>query len=259
MWILEAESALKAPVESDTLPTLPKARKMRGATVCLCAAHPLALQEFEQSLAGRGFRIQSRRLEFDGTNLRSPELPRASAYVLDLPVNRRAAEALVSRILDRSPGVPILVVGEKFDDATAFALLRSGAKGLIRYSEARENLGRALEAVSRDGYWVPRSMLSRFVDDALGGASRPRRPNAGAGLSRREQEVLDLLLENLSNKEIASRLHISPRTAKFHVSNLLVKHAVKKRAELILVRFALGKRPRQASHPLVDPLGSART
>lgn len=237
-----AESALKAPAESDTLQALPKGERTRAATVCLCAAHPLALQEFEQSLAGHRFRIQSRRLEFDGSSARPPDLPRASAYVLDLPVNRHAAEVLVSRILDRSPGARIVVVGEKFDDAMAFALLRSGVKGLIRYGEARENLWRALAAVSADGYWVPRSLLSRFVEDALGGASRARRPNAGVALSRREQEVMELILENLSNKEIASRLHISPRTAKFHVSNLLVKHAVKKRAELILLRFALGQR-----------------
>jgi DNA-binding NarL/FixJ family response regulator len=55
------------------------------------------------------------------------------------------------------------------------------------------------------------------------------------GLSRREKEVLELLLENLSNKEIASELNISSRTAKFHVSNLLSKHGVRRRADLILL------------------------
>ena len=53
--------------------------------------------------------------------------------------------------------------------------------------------------------------------------------------SRREQEVLDCLLENLANKEIADRLNISERTVKFHVSNLLSKFGVRRRADLILL------------------------
>ncbi|MGH9363756.1 MAG: LuxR C-terminal-related transcriptional regulator, partial [Thermoanaerobaculia bacterium] len=155
---------------------------------------------------------------------------------------RHAAEVLVSRILQKAPRASIVVVGEKFDDATAFALLRSGVKGLVRYGEARKRLGQALDTLSADGYWVPRSLLSRFVEHALGGASRARRSPEGVEVSRREREVLGLIHENLSNKEIASRLHISARTAKFHVSNLLAKHGVKRRAELILLRFAQGQR-----------------
>jgi DNA-binding CsgD family transcriptional regulator len=57
-------------------------------------------------------------------------------------------------------------------------------------------------------------------------------------LSHREKEVLELLLENLSNKEIASRLSISSRTAKFHVSNLLAKYGVGSRVDLLLMRSA---------------------
>jgi DNA-binding NarL/FixJ family response regulator len=237
----QTASTLPGTGESDTLAALPKAARARGATVCLCATHPLALAEFEQSLKDRRFRVQTRRLEPDGSSARSAALPRASAYVLDLPSHRHAAEVLVSRILHLAPHGRIVVVGEKFDDPTAFALLRSGVRGLIRYNEARENLGRALDTLKAGGYWVPRSLLSRFVEHTLGG-SRARHPHDGAELSRREEEVLGLIHENLSNKEIATRLHISPRTAKFHVSNLLAKHGVKRRAELILIRFAQGHR-----------------
>ncbi len=189
---------------------MPKTGKARGATVCLCATHPLALAEFEHSLTERKFRVQTRRLEADGTSAKSATLPRTSAYVVDLPAHRHAAEVLVSRILHRAPHGRIVVVGEKFDDATAFALLRSGVRGLIRYNDARENLGRALDTLKAGGYWVPRSLLSRFVEHTLGSSSRARQPHDGADLSRREEEVLGLVQENLSNKEIATRLHISP-------------------------------------------------
>jgi DNA-binding NarL/FixJ family response regulator len=49
--------------------------------------------------------------------------------------------------------------------------------------------------------------------------------------------VLEGLLENLANKEIASRLNISERTVKFHVSNLLAKFNVRRRADLILLCY----------------------
>ncbi|HXU20708.1 MAG TPA: helix-turn-helix transcriptional regulator, partial [Verrucomicrobiae bacterium] len=45
------------------------------------------------------------------------------------------------------------------------------------------------------------------------------------------------LLENLANKEVADRLHISERTVKFHVSNLLAKFGVRRRADLILLCY----------------------
>jgi DNA-binding NarL/FixJ family response regulator len=59
-------------------------------------------------------------------------------------------------------------------------------------------------------------------------------------LTKREQEVLDLLTKGRSNVEIGSKLHLSPRTVEKHVSNLLRKTATSKRAEL--VRFAMENR-----------------
>jgi len=83
----------------------------------------------------------------------------------------------------------------------------------------------------------PRSVLSGFVDSILTNQSRRLKSDSVANLSRREQEVLDSLLENLSNKEIASKLNIAERTVKFHVSNLLNKFGVRRRADLILLTF----------------------
>ncbi len=211
----------------------------RRSTVCLCAFHPLALLEFERLLSGENIRLLTRRLEADGaTTSRGRGIPRAPIYVVELPTHRHAAGALVAKIFERSPGARILVLAEKFDDATAFALLRLGVKGLVRYSEANEGLRQAVRSVLSSGYWVPRAVLSRFIEQALGGVSRVSRFRGRFDLSRREKEVLALLLENLSNKEIAGRLHVSERTVKFHVSNLLGKYGVKRRTDLILLSFA---------------------
>ena len=194
--------------------------------------------EFQRLLTLPGFRLQARRLE--NTLALNPEqlsLPRAQLYVIDAHAPRQATEVLVAGIRDRYPVSRQLVVAEKFNEAGAFALLRLGAKGLLTYVEAREQLPRALESVAGGGFWVPRKLLSRFVDSVLGSIRGHRMVSGPADLSRREREVLDLLLENLSNKEIASKLHISERTVKFHVSSLLNKFSVRRRTDLILLCF----------------------
>jgi DNA-binding NarL/FixJ family response regulator len=108
----------------------------------------------------------------------------------------------------------------------------------MSYAEAREQLPRALPQIAAGGIWVSRPVLSRFVDSILGSTSGRRlRVDSPNELSRREQEVLTGLLENLANKEVADRLHISERTVKFHVSNLLAKFGVRRRADLILLCY----------------------
>ncbi len=113
------------------------------------------------------------------------------------------------------------MVAEKLSKAESHTLLRLGTKGLLTYSDAQAQLPRALPLVGGGGFWVPRSLLSEFVDSILSsGQGRRLKVETSAELSRREQEVLDSLLENLANKEIATKLNISERTVKFHVSNL---------------------------------------
>src|SRR2546422_683766 len=87
------------------------------------------------------------------------------------------------------------------------------------------------------GFWVSRAVLLILVYPVLAGQGRRLKTDSVTNLSRREQEVLDSLLENLSNKEIASKLNIAERTVKFHVSNLLSKFGVRRRADLILLTF----------------------
>lgn len=215
-----------------------KASSTHRPTVCLLSSHPLVLAEFQQLLSPSGLRVSPRLLESSlAPGLERLSLPRSQIYVIDAHAPRQATEVLVAGIRDRYPAARQLVVAEKFSEVNAFPLLRLGAKGLLSYPEARQKLPEALEVVAAGGFWVPRNLLSRFVDSILS-LVRSRREVSGPGrLSRREREVLDALLENLSNKEIASKLQISERTVKFHVSSLLAKFGVRRRTDLILLCF----------------------
>jgi len=207
--------------------------------VCLLSPHPLVLSEFERVLTNPAFNLISRHLESAlGPDLRHLEVPKATVYVVDAHVARPTAGALLSNILETHTEARIIVVAEKFDSEESYSLLQMGAKGLLSYTEAREQLPHALPLVAEGGFWVPRAVLSGFVDSILAGTqSRRLKADSTASLSRREQEVLNCLLENLANKEIGNKLNISERTVKFHVSNLLSKFGVRRRADLILLCY----------------------
>jgi DNA-binding NarL/FixJ family response regulator len=216
--------------------TKPSSRQR--TTVCLFSFHPLLKTEFERVLPEEEFRLLFRRVDPDLlTNPEKLTVPRASAYVLESHRRAVVTEALTAAVT-RRPGARVLVVAEKFTEANAFPLLRLGTKGLVTYQEVESHLGRALKVLAGAGFWVPRALLSRFVDSEVSAARRSRPIALMRRLSRREKEVMELLLENLSNKEIASELHISSRTAKFHVSNLLSKHGVRRRADLMLLAYS---------------------
>ena|ERR1700680_596789 len=216
-----------------------KGPKKSDLKVCLLSPHPMVLDEFHRLLKDSGFQISSKQLEsMLAPDLRNFEVPRAAVYVIDAHAARQATGALLGNILDQDENARLLVVGDQLKEADCFALLRQGVKGILNYAEAREQLPRALLGVAGGGFWVPRNVLSSFVDTILKSPQgRRMRTNSPTELSKREQEVLSGLLENLANKELADRLHISERTVKFHVSNLLSKFGVRRRADLILLCY----------------------
>jgi DNA-binding NarL/FixJ family response regulator len=219
----------------------------RHSTVGLYWCHPLVLPEFERLISDNGFRVIARRLEANRIpDFEDLSVPRAAVYVVEAHPQSPATESVVTGIHARQPAARILLLAECFDDQMAFTMLRLGVKGLVTYAESARTLPRALQTVAEGGLWVGRALLSRFVDAAL--CTVPLRVYATGfeGLTRRERQVLEAVLDNLSNKEIARRLHMSERTAKFHVSNLLVKHGVRRRADLLFCALKTGggfKRP----------------
>jgi DNA-binding NarL/FixJ family response regulator len=216
-----------------------KAHAKSNLKVCLLSPHPMVLDEFHRLLEDSGFQITSKQLDsMLAPDLRNLDVPKASVYVVDAHAARQATGALLGNILDRFSTARLLVVGDNIKETDSFALLRQGAKGILTYAEAREQLPLALPQVAAGGIWVSRPVLSRFVDSILSTTQGRRlRVDSPNELSRREQEVLAGLLENLANKEVADRLHISERTVKFHVSNLLAKFGVRRRADLILLCY----------------------
>lgn len=218
---------------------MPAGSKSEAKLVCLLSAHSIVLGEMQRVLSSAPFNLTTSRLASSSDQVPARAIPVADVYVIDAESCPEGVEKVVREITTQNPEAHMLVLGERFIEDSAFPLLRLGVKGLITHGTIDGQLGRALVAVGAGGYWVPRNLLASFVDSVV---SKTRQAEAarrtpGVAVSRREKEIIDCLLTNLSNKEIAGRLNISERTVKFHVSNLLSKFGVQRRADLILLWF----------------------
>ncbi|MFZ0738480.1 MAG: LuxR C-terminal-related transcriptional regulator [Candidatus Acidiferrales bacterium] len=152
--------------------------------------------------------------------------------------NRKAAVVLGREIRSGASTPQIFVFCEKQSGAARFQL-KAGADGMIPFEEAASLLAMhcLVRGESPSDYQVmvqaAGSLFERVTTKARQLLDAGRAIACPVGLSRREKEVLDGILENLANKEIASRLYISERTVKFHVSSLFVKFKVSSRMELM--------------------------
>jgi DNA-binding NarL/FixJ family response regulator len=201
----------------------------------LFCSHPVAQEEFTRMLKHTDLVIVvCRERLLPETSAAAVDGERPCLVVLDASDVIASLEFVRMLRLGRR-SVHLLVLLPKLDEAVTFPLLRLGVRGLLTYDLAPRELARAARQVDAGMYWVPRELLTRFVESILPELSGCKSLDSAVDISRRQRDVLDLLLDNLSNKEIASKLFVSERTVKFHVSNLLSKFGVRRRADLIVL------------------------
>lgn len=140
------------------------------------------------------------------------------------------------RIIDEHPDSRLLALSFTFEEGRDLEVIQSGARGLINSEEHFTHLVAALYAIHNGEYWCPRSILERFLR-LNRNAFNMGRPGAKQqfGLTRREIEVVKLLAQNKSNKEIAEALGIAYTTIVTHVYNIFRKLDVHSRYEAIQV------------------------
>ena len=201
----------------------------------LFCSHPVAQQEFTRRLKRSDFDIVlCREWLLPETGPEAADGERPVLVVIDASDVVATLEFVrMLRLEQRS--VHLLVLLPKLEEAVTYPLLRLGVRGLLTYDLAPRELSRAAHQIDAGMYWVPRELLTRLVESILPELSGCKSLDSAVDISRRQRDVLDLLLDNLSNKEIAGKLFISERTVKFHVSNLLDKFGVRRRADLIVL------------------------
>ena len=127
------------------------------------------------------------------------------------------------------PGLDVIVTGCNMDEAAMLEAIVAGAKGCVDEAASVGELVRAIRIVQAGSVWAPRRVLAMFVEQASSGrdVSVGHRP-----FTRREKEVLRMLVAGCSNKEIAAPLGIEERTVKAPVAKLMRKVGVPNRVLL---------------------------
>lgn len=135
------------------------------------------------------------------------------------------------QLTEQAPGVSVLVLTMLEDDESVFAALRAGARGYLVKGAQRREIARALEAVTH-GELIIGSAVARRAQAAFAGTRAPGGPFEE--LTEREHEILDLVARGLTNQAIATRLVLSQKTVRNHVSNIFMKLGAADRGAAII-------------------------
>jgi DNA-binding NarL/FixJ family response regulator len=141
---------------------------------------------------------------------------------------------LVRELASRLPETAIVMLTVSTSDRDVLDAMRHGARGYLTKDLSPEALLRTVRAVHAGELAIPRRMAARLVTRLVETSRHAPALDADpalATLSAREAEVLRLLADGLTDREIAEALTISPRTVESHVGSILAKLDVRNRAE----------------------------
>jgi DNA-binding NarL/FixJ family response regulator len=158
---------------------------------------------------------------------------RPDLAILDVAMPRLTGLQATREIKAIAPDIAVLILSMHDDERYLFEALKAGASGYVLKHEADHDLVAAVRAVTRGESFLTnaaqRALVRTWMEDESAG---PREP-----LSPREQEVLKLIAEAHTNREISEILHLAEKTVESHRANILRKLGMRDRVEL--VRYAI--------------------
>jgi DNA-binding NarL/FixJ family response regulator len=167
---------------------------------------------------------------------------RPAVVLMDLQMPVLDGVAATQRLREEQPECRVIVLTTFDDDELVFDGLRAGAIGYLLKDAPSEKLGEAIRSAARGESFLQPSVAAKVVAEF---ARLTRKPEAHPStliepLSEREREVLRLIANGSSNREIAGKLCLAEGTVKNHITNILAKLAVRDRTQAALKAVELG-------------------
>jgi two-component system response regulator NreC len=202
-----------------------------STTVVLGDDHPLVRQGVRRMLEGHEFEI----LGEGSDGLEVIELAQRfhpDVILLDLSMPTLNGIGAVRELTRVSPQTKVIILTMHTEEHYILEALRAGVKGCVSKTQAPEHLLQAIREVCRGGVYLSPSVSGVVVQGYLANADTPYDP-----LTDRERQVLQLIAEGKTTKEIAVILGVSVKTAESHRSSLMGKLDIHSTAEV--VRYAI--------------------
>jgi NarL family two-component system response regulator LiaR len=154
---------------------------------------------------------------------------RPDVVLMDLVMPGMDGATATAEVVSTCPDVRIIALTSFPEEDLVRGALEAGAIGYLLKNVSATELADAIRAAHAGRSTLAPEAARALIRHATAG------PALGADLTEREREVLALMAEGLANTQIASRLFVSPSTAKFHVSSVLRKLGVASRTEAVSV------------------------
>ncbi len=170
--------------------------------------------------------------------------------LMDIRMPRRDGIAATADVVAHHPDSRVLVLTTVETDEVVYAALRAGASGFLLKSSPREQLWHGIRAVADGDALLAPSVTRRLIEAQLGSLRPPDRRSIR--LTARQTDVVRLVAQGRSNREIADTLHLAETTVKGYVGEVLARHGLRDRTQLVvlayesgLVRPGAGQSPRE--------------
>ncbi|MEE1612492.1 response regulator transcription factor [Microvirga sp. CF3016] len=160
---------------------------------------------------------------------------RPDVIVLDCSTMDGTMEAVES-ILQQHPSISILVLADKAEEEHVYKALKRGVRGYLLKGSSGIELVQTVRVLCQGQSFISPSLAAKLLMRAGPGAmSEARGSSQLPHLTPREQQILSILVQGRSNKEIGNKLELSEKTIKHHLTNILQKLRVRNRVEAALL------------------------
>lgn len=129
------------------------------------------------------------------------------------------------------PDLKIIALTTYSQNVLVKSMMRNGAHGFLMKNTSKAELEEAIRAVSAGGQYLQAEIKEALLRDSIGAPAQ--RTTFRPKLTRREKEVLQLIMDEMTTQEIADKLFLSPKTVETHRLNLLQKLGVRNTAGLV--------------------------
>jgi len=180
-----------------------------------------------------GFRVLAASADVDEALAKAREA-KPDVVLLDFGLADHDSLSLTATVHAEVPAARVIVMGLLPLQEDVANYVQAGASGFIMKDASFDDFFATIRAVAGGAEVLPQaltnSLFVQIAKNAVG--SSKAKVLESVSLTNRERQVIDLLAEGLSNKEIATRLHIAVHTVKSHVHNVLEKLALRSRLEV---------------------------
>jgi DNA-binding NarL/FixJ family response regulator len=154
--------------------------------------------------------------------------------VMDIAMPNLNGIEATAQIVKRNPAIGVIILSMHSDETYIVRALSAGAKGYLLKDSAEADLILAVQSVSEGRPFFSPSIAQALLEDYMRRLQQQNLQDSYGLLTDREKEVLQLLAEGKSNKEVATLLDLSPYTVETHRANLMQKLNLHNTAEIVL-------------------------